>query len=191
MGPAPGLAPACRADGWLGRRVAPGRLLTARSPCDMSGSVSPICGYRSRMKGSTAHPAVAAAFSTVEEDTGFTVRGFVVRGDEAAAVLLSDGMIQRTVIIENRTGQWQSPTMISETPWDPSKRPTVTEQPWLAVTALAAPDAVSVVLATDGDSHEVAVNGDGLVLALVHAPWRARPHITVRTTRDEVIRTAP
>ncbi len=143
------------------------------------------------MKGSTAHPAVAAAFSTVEEDTGFTVRGFVVRGDEAAAVLLSDGMIQRTVIIENRTGQWQSPAMISETPWDPSKRPTVTEQPWLAVTALAAPDAVSVVLATDGDSHEVAVNGDGLVLALVHAPWRARPHITVRTTRDEVIRTAP
>ena len=130
MGPAPGLAPACRADGWLGRRVAPGRLLTARSPCDMSGSVSPICGYRSRMKGSTAHPAVAAAFSTVEEDTGFTVRGFVVRGDEAAAVLLSDGMIQRTVIIENRTGQWQSPAMISETPWDPSKRPTVTEQPW-------------------------------------------------------------
>jgi len=180
----------------------------------MSGSVSPICGYRSRMKGSTAHPAVAAAFSTVEEDTGFTVRGFVVRGNEAAAVLPPDGMIQRTVIIENRTGQWQSPTMISETPWDPSKRPTVTEQrwgvgqasrtqsgslgpnglppttAWLAVTALAAPDAVSVVLATDGDSHEVAVNGDGLVLALVHAPWRARPHITVRTTRDEVIRTA-
>lgn len=163
----------------------------------------------------TAHPAVAAALATVEEDQGFTVRGVVVRGDEAAAVLLSDGMTQRTVIIENRMGQWQSPTMISGTPWDRCGRPTVTEEPWavgqstltqsglpgpggvppttawVAVTALAAPDAVSVVITTDVDSQEVAVNRDGLVLALVNAPWRAKPRITVRTTHGEVTRTAP
>jgi hypothetical protein len=167
------------------------------------------------MDESTAHPAVAAAFATVEEDQGFTVRGFVVRGDEAAAVLLSDGMMQRTVIIENRMGRWESPTMISGTPWDPSKRPTVSEEPWavgqasrtqsglpgphgvppntawLAVTALAAPDAVSVVVTTDLDSHEVTANSDGLVLALVSAPWGARPDITVRTTHGEVTRTTP
>lgn len=167
------------------------------------------------MDESTPHPAVAAAFGTVGEGQGFTMRGLVVRGDEAAAVLLSDGVMQRTLIIENRRGQWEPPTMISETPWDPSERPTVSEEPWavgqasrtqsglpgpdgfppntawLAVTALAAPDAVSVVVTTDLDSHEVRVNSDGLVLALVSAPWRARPDIMVRTTHGEVARTAP
>ncbi len=174
-----------------------------------------ICRYRSAMDQSTRHPAVAAAFETVEEGQGFTVRGLVVRGDEAAAVLLSDGVRQRTLIVENREGQWEAPTMINEDPWDPSERPTVSEEPWavgqairtqsglpgpdggppntawMAVTALAAPDAVSVVVTTDLDSHEVKVESDGLVLALVSAPWRARPDIMVRTTHGEVTRTVP
>ena len=132
----------------------------------------------------TTHPALAAAMATVAQDEGFTVRGFVARGDEAADVLLSDGMTERTVIIENRSGQWQSPTMVSGNPWDPSQRPTVTEEPW-------AVGQVAVVVATDVDSHEVAVNSDGVVLALVNAPWGARPDLTVRTTHGDVVRTAP
>lgn len=168
------------------------------------------------MQGATKHPAIAAAFATVDEDRAFTLCGFLVREDDAAAVLLSDGATRCVVIVENRAGRWQSPTMLGETEWNPSERPSVTDEPWaigqasfsqsgwpgpdgmppttawLAVSGLAATDALSVVLTTDLESHEVAVTGDGVVLALVRAPWRARPKITVRTTcGDEVARTAP
>lgn len=138
-----------------------------------------------------------------------------MRKDEAAAVLLSDGVNRRVIIVENRGGEWESPPMIGETDWNPSERPTVTDEwwalgqatrtqsglpepnsmppitAWLAVTGLAAPDVKSVVVTTDLDSHEVGVSNDGVVLALVRAPWRARPTITVWTTHGPVVRRAP
>ena len=161
------------------------------------------------------HPVVAAALSTVEPGQVLPVRGVVVRGS-AAAVLLADDRTRRPVILTRVSGVWTTPTLLSGgTAWDPADRPAETRAPWAltqpaisqsgppgpggarpaagwaALSGLAAADAVSVLVRSPLDEHEVAVPADGIVLAFLRAPWHGRLEITVRTRTGDIRHVAP
>jgi hypothetical protein len=160
------------------------------------------------------HPAVAAALSTVESGQVLPVRGVVIR-EPAAAVLLADDRTRRAVILTLVSGAWTPPTMVCGGNWSPADRPAQTRAPWAlaqpatsqsrppgpdgappaavwtALSGLTAADAVSVLVRSTLDEHEVRVPGDGVVLALLRAPWGGRLEITVRTQDGSVRHIAP
>lgn len=157
---------------------------------------------------------VAAARTTIEPGRSLEARAVTTR-TPAAAVLLCDHDRRRVVIVEQRSGVWTAPTMLSESPWDPRTRPETTAGPWAlaqmtrtqsglpqadgsspvdawtAVTGVAAPDATSVRVRSALDEHEVPVGADGVVLALLRSPWRGPLDVVVQTLHGEVVRTAP
>lgn len=160
------------------------------------------------------HPAVLAALATVEPGLSLTVRGVVVR-EPAVVVLLADDRTRRAVILTAVDGVWTPPTMLGGGTWDPADRPAETRAPWAltqpqrsqsgppgpggappreawtAVSGLAAADAVSVLVRSSLDEHEVAVPADGVILVLLRASWGSRPTITVRTRHGDVPHLAP
>lgn len=157
---------------------------------------------------------VAAARTTIEPGRSLEVRAVTTR-TPAAAVLLCNQDRRRVVIVEQRSGVWTAPTMLSESPWDPHTRPEMTTGPWAlaqmtrtesgapqadgtppvdawtAVTGVAAPDATSVLVRSALDEHEAPVGPDGVVLALLRSPWRGPLDVVVRTSDGDVVRTAP
>ena len=162
-----------------------------------------------------AHPAVTAALSTVGPGEVRAVRGVVIRG-AAAVVLLADDSTRRAVILTLASGVWTLPTMLGGgSTWNPGDRPAHTRAPWalvqpatsqsgpprpngappaaawMALSGVAAADALSVVLRSTLDQHEVQVPPDGVVLALLRAPWGAKPEITVRTRDADIRHVAP
>lgn len=163
---------------------------------------------------SSEHPAVAAALSTLDPGQLLPVRGVVVR-EPAAAVLLADDRTRRAVILTLVSGVWTAPTLLSGSTWNPADRPAETRAPWAldqpatsqsgppgpggappatgwtALSGLAAADAVSVLVRSPLDEHEVSVPPDGVVLVLLRAPWRGRLEITVRTRDGDVRHLAP
>ena len=172
--------------------------------------------YPPTMRPDPEHPAVAAARSTIEPGRPMEVRAFATREPApAAAVLLSDDRNCRAVIVEKRSGVWTPPTMLSESGWHPHNRPEKTVAPWAlgqgatsqsglpradgsppvdawtTFTGLAAPDALSVLVRSELDEHEVPVGPDGVVLALLRASWHGRLEIVVRTADGDVVRTTP
>jgi len=52
-------------------------------------------------------------------------------------------------------------------------------------------DALSVLVRSELDEHEVLVGPDGVVLALLRAPRHGRLGIVVRTANGDVVRTTP
>jgi hypothetical protein len=143
------------------------------------------------------HPAVLSAVSTVDPGQSLRVRGAVIR-EPAAVVLLADDRTRRAVILTEASGVWTPPTMPGGRTWDPADRPAETPAPWAltqpvgpgpggapprqawtALTDLTAADAVSVLVRSELDEHEVAVP-DGVTLALLRVPWGSPPDITVR-----------
>ena len=160
------------------------------------------------------HPAVLAAVSTVEPGQSLRVRGAVIRGS-AAVVLLADDRTRRAVILTLESGVWTPPTTLSVSAWDPDDRTDTTRAPWAltqparsqsgppgpggappreawtAVSGVAAADAVSVLVRSALDEHEVTVPADGVILTLLRAPWGSRPEITVRTRHSDVPHLAP
>ncbi len=157
---------------------------------------------------------VVAARTTIEPGRSWEVRAVATR-TAAAAVLFGDHDRRRVVIVEQRSGVWTAPTMLSESPWDPRTRPETTTTPWAlaqmtrtqsglpqadgappvdawtAVTGVAAPDATSVLVRSTLDEHEVPVGPDGVVLALLRSPWRGPLDVVVRTSGGDIVRTAP
>jgi hypothetical protein len=105
--------------------------------------------------------------------------------------------------------------MLWASTWDPADRPAQTRAPWAltqparsqsatpgpggapprqawtALSGLTAADAVSVLVRSELDEHEVAVPADGVILCLLRAPWGSRPDITVRTRHGDVPHLAP
>jgi hypothetical protein len=160
------------------------------------------------------HPAVLSALSTVDPGQSLRVRGAVIR-EPAAVVLLADDRTRRAVILTAASGVWTPPTMLVGSTWDPADRPAETSAPWAltqpatsqsglpgpggappreawtALSGLAAADAVSVLVRSELDEHEVAVPADGVILALLRVPWGSRPDITVRTRHGDVPHLAP
>ena len=160
------------------------------------------------------HPAVPAALSTVGPGQLLRVRGSVIR-EPAAVVLLADDHTRRLVILTELSGIWTPPTMLSTSIWDPADRPAQTQSPWAltqpvrsqsgspswcgappqeawtAVSGVVAADAASVLVRSTLDEHEVVVPADGVILALLRAPWGSRPEITVQTQHGVVPHLAP
>lgn len=170
------------------------------------------------MQPESGHRAVAAARSTIESGRPMEVRAFANREPAAAAaVLMSDDRTCRAVIVEKRSGVWTTNDALGERLglWDLHDRPEKTVAPWAlgqaatsqsgplradgsppvnawtALIDLAAPDAVSVLVRSRLDEHEVPVGPDGVVLALLRASWGGRLQIVVRTADGDVVRTAP
>jgi hypothetical protein len=153
-----------------------------------------------------SHPAVVAAADAVAGfGDDFTPAGLIVRDDELAAVVLDGDRARFTVMVENHSGTWVAPAYISGTtrptrPRDPrttdlnplralarkshgtpgpdGRRP---EYGWIAVTGLAAEDAVSVTVTSGKDEQTTPVTSDGLAFALVRARLDERLRISVRT----------
>lgn len=168
------------------------------------------------MRPEPEHSAVTAARSTIEPGRPMEVLAFATREPApAAAVFLSDDRSCLAVIVEKRAGVWTPPTLLSASGWDPHDRPEKTVAPWAlgqgattqsglpradgsppvdawtTFTGLAAPDALSVLVRSELDQHEVPVGPDGMVPALLQAPWHGRLEIVVRTANGNVVRTTP
>ncbi len=136
--------------------------------------------------------------------------------ETAAAVLLADDRTRRPVILTLVAGVWTTPTLLSGgTTWSPDDRPAQTRAPWAlaqpaisqagpagpggarpaegwtALSGLAAADAVSVLVRSPLDEYEVTIPADGVVFALLRAPWHGRLEITVRTRDGDVRHITP
>lgn len=155
----------------------------------------------------SSHISVPDVLALLDATSREQVYAAVPRDDVLGLLLLTE-TTRQVLIIERRDGQWSLPEARSRTPWrSRGQRPATTEEPmaidqlaitqsaagepagapetaWLAVTGLAASDAELVSVRSEIDFYPAAVSPEGIFLALVRAPWRERPRITV-TTKDQ------
>jgi hypothetical protein len=151
----------------------------------------------------SGHISVPDVVALLDADSREQVFAAVPRDDVLALLLLGDSARQ-VLIVERYETQWVLPEMRTRTSWIfPTERPRFTEEPmgiaqlsitqsasrgvlspvtaWTAVTGVAAHDAEIVSVRSDLDSFAAAVSSDGIFLALLRAPWRGRPRVTVVT----------
>jgi hypothetical protein len=160
-----------------------------------------------------SHISVPEVLALLDADSRQQVFAAVPREDVIALLLLGE-TVRQVLIVERAKGRWTLPGTRTQTAWTyPSERPRVTEGPlgiaqlsitqsaspgdrypetgWTAITGVAAQDAEIVSVRSDIDSFAAAVSPDGIFLALLRAPWRSRPRITVVTHEQQRIEVGP
>lgn len=157
------------------------------------------------MSHTLSHPAVAVATSAVAGCGGDTVPAGIIVRDNLAAVVVDSTEARFIVMMEGDGDTWTAQKYISGTARPNRERDAHTtdrnplrslarkpyglrtasgERPefgWLAVTGLAAEDAVSVSVTSELETQTTPVESDGLAFAVVRVRPDEKPSITVNT----------